>query len=182
VKKGFFGVCALALIAAGAGCSGNGGAGGSADALTGTSEEVLTQVLEAAPALLPAGESLPAGAAAPVTATDAGQMLGLTEADFGTYVSDATAAQPLIGSFAHEVAVVRLKDGADAAQVKALIAAGFDAGKWICVFPELAAVVESGGYLLLVASKAAAVTALVQAFTDLAGGHTGAVDEFYTAG
>jgi hypothetical protein len=173
MKKVWFSL-GTALVLALSGCGG--GDGGTADTITAPAAEVLETVLADAP------EQPASVLSAALTADQAEQMLGLTADEFGQYVAEASAAQPMIGSFAFEVAVVKANDPAAAATVKDLVAQGFDSGKWICVFPEQSAVVVSGSYVLLAAAPAATVDAAVAAFSELAGGHVGAVDTFYTAG
>jgi hypothetical protein len=149
-------------------CSGNG-----KETLTGSTEEVLNAVLEAS------GE-LPAAATAPVTSENSQNALGISPSDFDKYVSEASVSTALIMTSAHEVALVKVKNAGDVATVKNLIASGFDSGKWICVAPGESLVVESGTYILLVASTTANADAIVAAFKTKAGDNVGEVNIFFT--
>jgi hypothetical protein len=146
--------------------------------LTGSADDILTKVWTATATTLGEGKT-PAVESIPVTAENSPGYLGLSAADFTTYVESAAASNALITTSAHEVAVIKVKNASDAAKVKGLVAAGFDAKKWICVMPDKAAVVESGPYVLLVASSAATADAVIAAFKDAAG-TAGEVNTFFT--
>jgi hypothetical protein len=111
--------------------------------------------------------------------TSAGNT-GLSSDDFTKYVSSASAATAMIGSFAHKVVIIQLKNASDAASVKTLVANGFDNAQWICVYPEKSVVVESGSCVLLVVSRKDWADAVLAAFGELAGGNLGAANEFYS--
>ncbi|MDR1512019.1 MAG: hypothetical protein LBS56_00845 [Propionibacteriaceae bacterium] len=164
---------ALAPLLVLAACSGGASA---EDTITGTTAEVLEQLIERAGE----AEESPPAAVAPVASADAQQMLGLSSAEFDELVAEATAAQPLIGTFAHEVAVVKVKETAVAADVAAKMAAGFDSAKWVCVVPDKSVILVSGSYILLAASQASTVDAFVAAFQGLAQDNAGTLDTFYT--
>ncbi|MCI2058230.1 MAG: hypothetical protein LKJ80_03375 [Oscillibacter sp.] len=73
-------------------------------------------------------------------------FLGVKSLDF----TEGVACEPMMSSQAHSVCLVRLKDGADTAQVKRDIAAGVNPNKWICVGVDPANIrVESIGNLVL---------------------------------
>ncbi|MDR0836632.1 MAG: hypothetical protein LBM94_00135 [Propionibacteriaceae bacterium] len=151
---------------------------GDSTKLTGSAEDVLTKVWTAAEAALGEGNA-PRVETIAVAADQAQQLLGLSGADFNTYVDSAAVSNALITTSAHEVAVIKVKNASDAAKVKGLVAAGFDAKRWICVMPDKAATVESGAYILLVASSTATADAVITAFKDAAG-TTGEVNTFFT--
>jgi hypothetical protein len=96
-------------------------------------------------------------------------------------VDSACESAAAITTFAQSTAVVKCKSVAAAAEVKKLVAAGFDSHKWICVFPEQSVVVESGSYVLLAVGKAQATDALVEAFKAISEGNTGSPDVFFTS-
>jgi hypothetical protein len=106
--------------------------------------------------------------------------IGLSEADFGKLVVSAASATPMILTHAHQFVIIQAKDAKSAIEVKKIVSGsgGYDAGKWICVHPDKAAAVESGDYVLLVASSVEAVDAAVTAF-EAAAGSIGDVNVFY---
>jgi len=148
---------------------GNGGAGTSDTNLTGTAQDVLQQVLDgivekgvetpmALPPLAPQPES-------------AEHDIGLSELDFNRLVETAASSVAAIGTFAHQIVVVQAKSAVMAGEVKTLISGsgGYDAKKWICVFPDVAVAVESGNYVLLIASTNEIVAAALNVFESAAG-------------
>ena len=174
-------LCLLALSTLAA-CGGGSGGGSSASAskLSGTPEEILDGILEAARAALPEEAPMPMSFTAEVSGETSQNQLGLSAADFDKYVSSASVATALIATFAHEISIVEAKDAAAATEVKKLIAGdgGYDSRKWICVFPEESCVVESGKYVLLAVSRADVVEAVLEAFANAAGS-TGEANTFF---
>ena len=170
MKKILCAVAAAALLLALAAC----GASGAKDTLTGKAEGVLLQLKEAP------GVELGMTMDSEVTAEKAQYVLGLTEAQFEQYVDSAYEAAAAISTFAQSNVVVKCKDIAAAAEVKKLIAAGYDSHKWICVFPEQSVVVESGSYVLLSVGPAGLTDALVEAFRSISGDNIGTPDVFFT--
>jgi len=89
-----------------------------------------------------------------------------------------------IGSHAHQIILIQAKDAAAAAEVKKLVAGrvggkdGYDPMKWVCVWPDQAVAVESGNYVLLVASRKDIVETALRVFKDMAGS-IGQADIFY---
>ncbi|MDR2502038.1 MAG: hypothetical protein LBC78_02170 [Oscillospiraceae bacterium] len=116
----------------------------------------------------------------PVTADTAQNMLGLTAEQFSQYVTDASAASGALNTMPDEFALIRCND-ADAAQaVKQLVRNGFDPGKWICVRPELAFVIESDSYVLLACSGLQNCIAVQNAFNSIFGEvNLGQIDVFF---
>ena len=106
--------------------------------------------------------------------------IGLSEADFGRLVTSAAYNMAGIGTFAHQMIMIQAKDDKAAVEVKRIVSGdgGYDAAKWICVFPEKAIAVESGSYVLLVASYAEVADAAVENFRETAGS-IGDVNVFY---
>jgi hypothetical protein len=107
--------------------------------------------------------------------------LGLTPEQFGQYVSEAYVSVAAISAFAHEVALIRCADAGAAAEVRKLVALGFDSGQWVCVSPDQSYVMGSGEYVLLVATSDPGADAIKAAFAALAGGDSGDADVFFTA-
>ena len=159
---------AAALLLACAAC----GTPAAKDTLTGTAQEVLAQLKDRVELGMTLDDE--------VTAEKAQNVLGLTEAQFGEYVESAYEAMAAIATFAQSTVIVKCRDAAAAAQVKKLIAGGYDSRKWICVFPEQSVVVESGSYVLLAVGLTDTTNALVEAFKDLSGGNMGTPDVFFT--
>ena len=151
---------------------------GAATSLEGTPEEILNQVLEAVE--LPMPMSFVNTDVNPEMSQNA---LGLSPGDFERLVEDVAISTAAIMTHAHEVAIIKAKDAAAAKEAKDIIAGdgGYDAGKWICVFPGEAGVVESGPYVLLVASEAEVADAIIDAFKEAAV-TTGEVNIFFTGG
>ena len=175
-------VLALALVACGQ--PGTGGTSGSpststssGSSLTGTAADVMAQVLTATAAALPAN-SAPITEQVALTA-DLAEGVGLTQAQFKDDVVSGEISRAMIMTFAHEVVLIQAKDAASAAKLKTAIAGAYNPGKWICVFPEQASIVESGAYVLLVVSTGQYAAAALDAFAKLAG-TTGTVNTFYT--
>jgi len=160
------------LLLAGCGQS----AGGDQSKLTGTSSAIMTQLLAETKAALPADAQPITEEVAMDVAT--APQIGLTAAEFTDQVTDGTISRAMIMTAAHEMVLIQAKDAAAAKQLKASIAKQYDPKKWICVFPQQASVVDSGPYVLLIASTKQYSDAALAAFTQLAG-TTGAVDAFY---
>ncbi|MDR2615598.1 MAG: hypothetical protein LBC28_03360 [Oscillospiraceae bacterium] len=138
-------------------------------------DSLLQEILDSAGAGLEGEDALPMSFLDPVTEENYGK-LGLSESDFALVDTAYTAIAGII-SQAHEVAL--LYAPGHAAELKDAIAAGYDSGKWVCVSPDKSAVIASGDYVLLAASRNATVDALVQAFRELVG--DGEVNVFYTS-
>jgi hypothetical protein len=167
-------LAAAALLLAFAAC----GAPAAKDTLTGTPEEILAQLKEDPKVEL--GMTFDEAVKPDGGITNPQNALGLTDEQFAQYVEAAFEAKAAIMTHAQSTSVIKCKSAADAADVKKLIAAGFDSNKWICVFPEQSVVVESGSYLLLAVGEAEATNALVEAFKTLSGGNIGTPDVFFT--
>jgi len=166
-------VAAATLLLAFAACTLEPGA---KETLTGTPEEILAQLKETADLGITFDDEI-----TPESTVSTPQIaLGLTDAQFAQYVESAYEAKAAIMTMAQRTAVVKCKDAAAAAQVKKLIAEGFDSHQWICVFPDQSVVVESGSYVLLAVGITETTNALVEAFKALSDGGTGTPDVFFT--
>ena len=147
----------------------SGGEGNNGSGLSGTPENVLAKVIEG---LNNAGAEMPMSFPPASVAADASQnTIGLSEADFGKYVAAAAQSTAAIGTFAHQIIVIQGLDDSAAVQIKKLVSGsgGYDPQKWICVFPERVIAVESGNYVLIVASYRDVADTAVEVFRDIAG-------------
>jgi hypothetical protein len=173
----------LSLAFALAACGGGGAnGGGAASKLDGAPEDILNQIIEEAGKALTDERPMPMSYVSEVTAETSQNAIGLSAADFDKYVTSASVATALIGSFAHEISLIQAKDAASVADIKKLITSdgGYNSMKWICVSPEQSCVIESGRYVLLAASRVDVVDAVVAAFTEAAGS-VGERDIFFTS-
>ena len=152
----------------GSGGSGSSGAGGSTN-LSGTALEVLTKLDEdlkqtgiEMPMTLPPMEVNPE-----MSHND----VGLSTEDFNRLVKSAASSLAAIGTFAHQIVIIEANNASAATEIKNLVsgADGYDAQKWICVWPDKVIVVESGVYVLLAAANADVVDAAIEAFKAEAG-------------
>jgi len=175
VKKIIFTITAFAMLLLLSACVGGGAVQTN---LSGTPEEILNQLLadlESAnvhmPMALPPLE---------VTHDLSHNAIGLSEADFDRLVTSATYSMAAIGTFAHQIIMIEANDAPSAAEVKKLVTGdgGYDPGKWICVWPDRAAAVDSGAYVLLAASYNEVVEAALDSF-EAAAGNVGEVITFW---
>jgi len=170
------------LIFALASCSTGGGIKSN---LTGPPQDILDKVIEEAGKTMTIPQPLPPlpgddGNGSSVTAENSQYAIGLSSDDFTKYVTDVAVSQAAILTSAHEVILIQAKDARSAAEVKRLVADGYDSGKWVCVFPEKCCVIDSGDYVLLVSSTAVIVDAVIDAFKTVAGS-TGEANTFFTS-
>ncbi|MDR0851251.1 MAG: DUF4358 domain-containing protein [Clostridiales Family XIII bacterium] len=182
-----FALTLMLVLTTFSGCSSGGTGDGSTDGtaaatdtLTGDTSGILEDILSGADETLADSDKLPPNFIDPVTADNAQGMLGLSPDEFGEYVSEAYAATGALTTSAYEVALIKCTDFDAAAEVKALVAGGFESGKWICVMPEQSFTVESGSYVLLAVSSKAGGDAILESFTAAADGNVGDADMFYT--
>jgi len=169
----------IAMLMITAACSAGGGGGGASQTnLTGTAEEVLQQILDG---IVEKGIVTPM-ALPPLTPSPESSQndIGLSDADFNRLVETASSSVAAIGTFAHQIVIIQAKSAAMAVEVKTLIsgAGGYDAQKWVCVFPDVGVAVDSGSYVLLAASTNEIVDAAVNVF-EAAAGTTGTVVTFW---
>ena len=144
------------------------------DTLTGTPEEIYNQMYEKSKLELGMLDGCV------ISAEDALYTLGLSEEDFNTHVTEAYLSQPMMTSRAHMVSVIKAKDAESAKALKDLIAASFDPQRWVCVTPNQCVVVESGAYVLFIASSNENTEAFLDAFKEMAGSNIGEVNTFFT--
>ncbi len=111
----------------------------------------------------------------PVDGSDAATaawMVGLVE---GTVLGDVEAgvvSASLINAQAYTLALLRLKDGVDLAAAGQALLDDANAGKWVCVYPDKAAVAGGDGVLCFVMADGELIDAeaLTGAFADAVGG------------
>lgn len=153
------------------------------DTLSGDLPTILASILDGANARLEELDKFTGGDFGfhedSVTLDNCKSVLGLEPGEFEQYVTEAYFSTPEIMPWAHEVVLIRCKDFTAAAEVKRLVAAGYDAGKWVCVFPDEGFVMDSGSYVLLAATSAKGTAALRQSFESVAQGFVGEADVFY---
>jgi hypothetical protein len=135
--------------------------------LSGSASDVLEAVMARAQLLLAEeGEEMPMSFVGVIEA-DTANSIGLTDAEFNQYVEEGSKSTAALITFAHEIVVLKCKSGA-ADTVVYLLSQGYDSGKWICVVPDVSFVSSSGDYVLLAASKTLTVSAVYEAFRQLA--------------
>jgi len=145
---------------------------------TGSAEDVLKELLAA---LEEAGVKMPMALPPLAVAGDESQYtIGLSETDFDRLVETAYSSQAAIATFAHQIIMIQAKDAAAAAEIKNLVSGkgGYDAMKWICVIPQSAVAIDSGVYVLVIASRNETVDSVVEAFI-AAAGNTGDAVKFF---
>lgn len=75
--------------------------------------------------------------------------LGVESLDY----KEAVASEPMIGSIAHSIVVVRMNEGADIEKAKQEIKDNVDPRKWICVEAESVFVESKGDVIILIMSS-----------------------------
>ncbi|MDR0935414.1 MAG: hypothetical protein LBM98_01885 [Oscillospiraceae bacterium] len=148
--------------------------------LSGSTSEILDSVLALGNEALGADDSLPMTFPSDVTADNSQNMLGLDADQFGTYVAEAVAHTAAISTTPYEVALIRCNDSDAAAEVRKLVAAGFDSNKWICVIPDESFVMQSGEYVFLGVARAGEALYLKEGFAEIAGISANDADVFFT--
>ena len=118
-----------------------------------------------------------------ITADESQSIIGLSAENFDKYAVSASDSLAAISTLAHQMIVIEAKDEDAAEQIKNLMTSdgGYDVHKWTYVWPQRAAVVESGNYVMLVASYFDVVDAAIDCFEVAAGGEIGYVDVFFEA-
>ena len=75
--------------------------------------------------------------------------LGVESLDY----KEAVASEPMIGSIAHSIVVVRMNEGADIEKAKQDIKDNVDPRKWVCVEAESVFVESKGDVIILIMSS-----------------------------
>jgi len=149
--------------------------GDGGQAFAGTAEEILGKVLEGVD-----GEThMPMVMGIDINPENVRNTTGLSEGDFDRLVLEAYASTGALITTAHLLVLFRCRDAGAASEAKALIADGFDSGRWICVYPDVSMVIEAGDCVILISSKQDIAEAVSAAFVDAAGGSAGESLVFY---
>lgn len=139
--------------------------------LEGTLSEIMASIYEKVTLEIAIGEALPIDTA---DADAVKYYLGLDSADG---ITEAVFSEPMIGSIAYSVCLVKTEDGADVETIKKSISDNVDARKWICVTAEKVIVNNCGDVIILVMADAATADTVYGAFEEVAGGKVGTVIE-----
>ncbi|MDR2590042.1 MAG: DUF4358 domain-containing protein [Oscillospiraceae bacterium] len=170
----------VASLVACAGTGNGGGGGASQTNLTGTTDGILTKIVDG---VAEAGVETPFVMPPLQVMADSSEFdIGLSTDDFNRLVDDAYSSIAAISTFAHQISVIKANSAADATEIMSIISSngGFDPNKWICVWPQNASVIRSGEYVLLAASRNDIVEAAIDTFTTQAGaGNVSSVNRFW---
>lgn len=89
--------------------------------------------------------------------------LGLTELDY----KEGMISEPMMGSIAHSVVVIRLNENADVEKVVEDIKANVNPRKWVCVEAEKVIVESKGDVVVLIMSNNDTATKMIENFRKL---------------
>ena len=136
----------------------------------GTMEELLNKVIEQRPVEF-------MGGVIPIDLTDTSEeglwaVKSYTGLDDASQLTEAAAYEPMIGSLAFSMVMVRTADGEDAKAVAESMKSGVDPRKWICVEADDLLVAGCGDVVMLImVSSTGDMTAqsFVDAFQTVAG-------------
>ena len=166
-------VLALSLVLSLAACGGKKNQETEAAALTveGTMEELLNKTIEQRPVEF-------MGGVIPVDLTDSSEdglwaLKSYTGLEDAAQISEAAAFEPMMGSMAFSMVLVRTVEGADSMAVAESMKSGIDTRKWICVeATEKQAVVCGDVVMFIMLDPQLGVTTdqFVEAFTTVCGG------------
>ncbi|MDR2599676.1 MAG: hypothetical protein LBC73_05315 [Oscillospiraceae bacterium] len=180
MKKIICTVLCILMIATLVACAGTGGGGASQTDLTGTTDGILLEIVDG---IALAGVETPFVMPPLMVHPESSEFdIGLSTDDFNRLVFDAYTSLAAISTFAHQISVIKANSAADATEIMNIISSngGFDANKWVCVWPQNASVIRSGEYVLLAASRNDIVDAAINTFTTLAGaGNVSSVNRFW---
>ena len=173
MKKLICALLALSLALAMTACGGKQTAETTAPAanLEGTMEELLNKVIEQRPVEF-------AGGVYPIDLTDTSEegawaIKSYTGLDDASQLSEAAAFEPMMGSLAFSMVMVRTAEGADTRAVAESMKSGVDPRKWICVEADDLKVAGIGDVVMLImVSTTGDMTAqsFVDAFQTVVGG------------
>ena len=165
-------VLALSLVLSLAACGGKKNQETEAAALTveGTMEELLNKTVEQRPVEF-------MGGVIPVDLTDSSEdglwaLKSYTGLDEASKITEAAAFEPMMGSMAFSMVLVRTVEGADSKAVAEAMKSGIDTRKWICVEADDLKVAGFGDVVMLImVSSDSGMTAqsFVDAFAKVAG-------------
>ena len=141
-----------------------------AQSVAGTMEELLNKTIEQRPVEF-------MGGVIPVDLTDSSEdglwaLKNYTGLDSAEKISEAAAFEPMMGSLAFSMVMVRLADGADAKSVAESMKSGIDTRKWICVEANDLKVAGFGDVVMLImvnSDSGMTAQSFVDAFANVAG-------------
>ena len=141
-----------------------------AQTVAGTMEELLNKTIEQRPVEF-------MGGVIPVDLTDSSEdglwaLKSYTGLDSAEKISEAAAFEPMMGSLAFSMVMVRLADGADAKSVAESMKSGIDTRKWICVEADDLKVAGFGDVVMLImvnSDSGMTAQSFVDAFAKVAG-------------
>ena len=172
MKKLICAVLALTLARAMTACGGKQPTATTAPAanIEGTMEELLNKVIEQRPVEF-------AGGVFPIDLTDTSEdgawaIKSYTGLDDASQLTEAAAYEPMMGSLAFSMVMVRTAEGADTRAVAESMKSGVDPRKWICVEADDLKVAGIGDVVMLImVSTTGDMTAqsFVDAFQSVAG-------------
>ena len=165
-------VLALSLVLSLAACGGKKAEETQAPALSveGTMEELLNKTIEQRPVEF-------MGGVIPVDLTDASEdglwaIKSYTGLDSVENITEAAAFEPMMGSMAFSMVLVRVAEGADAKAVAESMKSGIDTRKWICVEADDLKVAGFGDVVMLImvnSDSGMTAQSFVDAFAKVAG-------------
>ena len=172
MKKFVAVVLALSLVLSLAACGGKKNQETEAVALTveGTMEELLNKVIEERPVEF-------MGGVIPVDLTDSSEdglwaLKSYTGLDDASKITEAAAFEPMMGSIAFSMVMVRVTEGTDSKTVAEAMQSGIDTRKWICVEADDLKVAGFGDVVMLImvnSDSGMTAQSFVDAFAKVAG-------------
>ena len=172
MKKFVSVVLALAMVLSLAACGGKKTEETQAPELsvTGTMEELLNKTIEQRPVEF-------MGGVIPVDLTDSTEdglwaIKSYTGLDSAEKITEAAAFEPMMGSMAFSMVLVRLAEGADSKAVAESMKSGIDTRKWICVEADDLKVAGFGDVVMLImvnSDSGMTAQSFVDAFAKVAG-------------
>ena len=165
-------VLALSLVLSLAACGGKKTQETEAAALTveGTMEELLNKTVEQRPVEF-------MGGVIPVDLTDSSEdglwaLKSYTGLEDASKITEAAAFEPMMGSMAFSMVLVRTAEGADSKAVAEAMKSGIDTRKWICVEANDLKVAGFGDVVMLImvnSDSGMTAQSFVDAFAKVAG-------------
>lgn len=172
MKKLICALLALTMVLAMTACGGKQEPETTAPAanIEGTMEELLNKVIEQRPVEF-------VGGVFPIDLTDTSEeglwaLKSFTGLDDASQITEAAAYEPMMGSLAFSMVMVRTADGVDTKAVAEAVKSGVDPRKWICVEADDMLVAGCGDVVVLImVSTTGDMTAqsFVDAFQTVAG-------------
>ena len=139
-------------------------------AVTGTMEELLNKTIEERPVEF-------MGGVIPVDLTDSTEeglwaLKSYTGLEDASLISEAAAFEPMMGSMAFSMVLVRVAEGAGSKSVAEAMKSGIDTRKWICVEADDLKVAGFGDVVMLImvnSDSGLTAQSFVDAFAKVAG-------------